>query len=857
MYLARFAAMIPIVLSWAPGYASAQTEPRNASAPPRQASPPTPPPDGAGDSARVDEVVITAQRYGEAKVPAETELGEAEIAGYGADDINELVQRLGPLAGGAGEEPVILVNGEEVGFDRSVLDYPAEALSRVAILRPDAAAQYGHSSGRRVVNLVLKKSFASRNGNLAVSLATRGGQYGGNLTASQVAIAGPVRWNVQARMVIDSALPKRVRNPPPGTIPGDAVGYITGLDYGEIDPALSRLAGRFVTVAAIPGTILTQAPTLGDFTGTANVDHPADPAASETLRPSRRNLSLRMGATRPLGPFSASLSINAVSNRSSGRRGLPMASIVLPAGSPWSPFAADIRLVRPLSGGRALRTESRSESLGLALTLSGAIAGWQTSLAASYTRNWSGSLLERGIDTARIQGPVDRSDAAFNPYAPWSDSLLLADRSRTHGETLNVRLNVAKPVVRLPAGSVTASLAVNAGRNRTTSRRTDNLGDMIGWDRRNREQADVRLALGIPLARRGQGAINALGDLALDLSAGGQVASGSRAQKRYAGGVIWSPAPVVQFRGSFEHEDVVPSFEQLDAPRLETTLRIYDLVRQEAAEPLWITGGNPLLRSGSRQSLTFNALVRPFGSEMLTINAGYREHRGTGGVTPFPELTPAIEAAFPDRIARDAAGRLVAVDARAINIASQSDVELYSGIALRLPDPAPASSGGAVPRAADPLRISFSLNHRWRLKSELLTRAGAPVIDQLADSGQSRHLLSLQAVAGKRSFGADVSATWSNAARVRSRNASVTQPDYRYTPPILVNLGLFIDPENIWPDAKQTGLLKRMRISLDIDNLLDTYRRVTHSDGTVPAGYSRDEIDPLGRIIRISVRKRF
>lgn len=857
MKLARLIFLITVALPWASGSVRAQTSgPTGGSIPPPQTVPPAAEPDPAGPAARSDEIIITGQRYGEARVPAETEIGEEEISSYGADNIDELVKRLGPLIGGTDDQPVILVNGQEIGFDQSILSYPAEALSRLAVLRPEAAARYGHPPGRRVVNLVLKKSFASRDGDVGFEWATRGGQYGGTLSVSQVAIAGPVRWNAQARLALDSALPKSARNVPPRSGAIDLAGYVAGLGQAEIDPALSLAAGELVTVAAIPDGLLS--PTLDDFAATANRDHPGDPRDYETLRPSRRNLSLRIGATRPLGSFNASLGINASSNYSSGLRGLPMASVVLPAGSPWSPFADDVLLVRPLRRDRPLRNENNSDMFGLSLTLSGTIGdGWQTNVSASYTRSWANSRIERGIDTVRVQDLIDLGDLAFNPYSPWSDRLLLAENSRSQGESISARFNVSKAVVTLPAGPLTANLSVNASRSQTETTRTDNLGGLIAADDRTRRQLFGQMSLSVPISSRGEGEIEPLGDLALDLSIGASTATGTQLQQRYGSGFTWSPLSIVQLSGSFNHEQVVPSFEQLDAPRLETILRIYDFTRQEVAEPIWITGGNPLLRSGSRQSLSFDLQLRPLGSQKLSLNLGYRTRRSTGAVAAFPELTPVIEAAFPERVTRDAAGRLVAVDARAINIAHSSDAELVSGIAVRLPDPGARRTGAPRKIAPDPLRFSLSLTHRLRLKSELLTRPGVPVIDQLRDTGQSRHSLSMQAVAGKKAFGFDMNATWSSAARLRNRGVTGPQQEYRYKPPLLVKLGLFIDPEDLSASAKQSKLLNNMRISFDIDNLFDSYRRATLADGSVPAGYSRDEIDPLGRTIRMSVRKRF
>src|SRR3546814_4848514 len=51
---------------------------------------------------------------------------------------------------------------------------------------------------------------------------------------------------------------------------------------------------------------------------------------------------------------------------------------------------------------------------------------------------------------------------------------------------------------------------------------------------------------------------------------------------------------------------------------------------------------------------------------------------------------------------------------------------------------------------------------------------------------------------------------------------------------------------------KKKGVLNGLKISIDVQNLFNGYRRVTLDDGTVPAGYGRDEIDPLGRTLRIS-----
>jgi len=816
-------------------------------------------PDAIASSGETDEIVVTAERYGEAKVAAESEFDEAEIASHGADSIQDLLTRLSPFIDPSGEEPVILINGKPAGFDRSILSYPAEALQRLAVLEPEAAAQYGEPAGKRVVNLVLKKHFSMWNADAGVDFATAGGQYGGKLSANRTAIDGDTRWNARVQVGADSAFRKTARDIPPRDGVFDSVGFVSALDGGEIDPALSLIAGEPVTAAAIPADALAGAGAgvlgLDDFAATANIVHAVDPNRFETLQSSRRTASLAIGVTRPLGDFSATLNLNASRNSSEGTRGLPMASVVLPAGTPWSPFAGDVLLTRPFAGERALRNANDATSLGASLTINGNIGSWQTNFGLSYSRSWSNNLFETGVDIARVQQAI-ATDASFNPYGPWDESLLLATRGRTRSENLGVRLNVRKTIVDLPAGPLVWNLTANAGRNRSHSRQQDGAGGAGEGPTVSdvaRHQMNGQMTLSLPISRRGEAGPGWLGDLTASLSASAQTMTNSRPQKRYGANVSWSPWPIVQLSGSIDRAEAAPSFDQLDGPIVTTVNRVFDYARQEVAEPVWITGGNPGLRRGSRQSLSLAATVRPLGGQMLTLNLGYRQSVAKGGVAGFPELTPAIEAAFPERVTRDADGRLVAVDARAINIAQDTDAELSSGIALRLGQGRPATRSKV---AADPLQFSVSVNHRYRLKSELLTRPGLPAIDQLRAGGQSRHNLSLQVSLGKRGIGANLSGNWSSAGRLRGV-AGDDDTAFRFKPPLTFNLSAFVEPDRLLASTRTKGVLTNLKISVDVQNLLDGYRRVTLADGSVPAGYSRDEIDPLGRTVRLTVRKRF
>lgn len=816
-------------------------------------------PDSSNLSAQSEDIVVTAERWGEAKVAAESEYEEAEITSHGVDRIEELLERLRPYIDPTGGDFVILINGKPAGFDRSVLAYPTEALQRIAVLKTEAATQYGEAGSKRVVNLVLKKHFTMVSAGSGIKFATAGGQYGSIMSADLTQISGHTRLSVQAGVGADSAFPKTARKLPPREGPFDSVGFISAPDGSEVDPALSLALGQVVSVAAIPKSALSGVPTLDSFFETANVVHAVDPNRFETLQSSRRNKSFGIGIIRPIGSFSASLTLNGSASSSEGQRGLPMVSLLIPSGHPISPFSNDVLLIRPFAGERALRMENASTSVTSSLTINGNIGEWQTNFGASYSRNSGNNYIENGVDIARAQLLLDTADSGFNPFGLWDDGLLIASDNRTKSDNLSFRLNVRKTIINLPAGPLSWNLSGNTSRNSSHSRVYDALGNLILENEIARSQSNGQMSLSVPITRRVDTGPEWLGDLTLDLSASAQTMKNTRVQKRYGVNINWLPWSIIQFRGSMDYMEAAPSFDQLDAPVITTVNRIYDYEREEVAEPIWMVGGNPNLKRGIRQSLSLAATVRPLDDQVLTLNIDYQRSVAKSGTIAFPELTPVIEAAFPERVIRGADGRLVTIDARAINIDHDTDIALTSSVALRLPrrrSLKPKDRNLAVQSTADPLQFSVSLNHRWRLKSQLLIRSGVPVIDQLRDSGQSRHSLSLQATVGKRGIGANLSGNWSNSARLR-RNTTDTDAFFIFKPPLTINVSTFVEPDRLFDLPKAKGVLNGLKVSIDIQNLFNGYRRVTLDDGRIPSGYSRDEVDPLGRIVRLSLRKKF
>lgn len=147
-------------------------------------------------------IVVTGQSLrGTVDTPAPPvlELNEADIAAYGAGSISELIQALTPATGGGsgrgGGFPVILVNGVRISSFRELQSYPPESIEKVEVLAAEAAQQFGYGPDERVVNIILKRNYASREVELEYGQPWDGGYSTQEAEATYLRIAGQSRMN--------------------------------------------------------------------------------------------------------------------------------------------------------------------------------------------------------------------------------------------------------------------------------------------------------------------------------------------------------------------------------------------------------------------------------------------------------------------------------------------------------------------------------------------------------------------------------------------------------------------------------------------------------------------------------------
>ena len=107
------------------------------------------------------------------------ELNEEDIAAYGAGSIEELLEALEPQttgsAGRGGGRPVFLINGIRVASFREFFRYPPEAVAGIEVFPEEVAQRFGFPPTRRVVNIILKEDFSSREVELEYGQPLRGG----------------------------------------------------------------------------------------------------------------------------------------------------------------------------------------------------------------------------------------------------------------------------------------------------------------------------------------------------------------------------------------------------------------------------------------------------------------------------------------------------------------------------------------------------------------------------------------------------------------------------------------------------------------------------------------------------------
>ncbi|OHD08877.1 TonB-dependent receptor plug domain-containing protein [Sphingopyxis sp. RIFCSPHIGHO2_12_FULL_65_19] len=524
-----------------------------------------------------------------------------------------------------------------------------------------------------------------------------------------------------------------------------------------------------------------------------------------------------------------------------------------------------LSLLGPGVGGVSdpLERDSRSRNLTTTASVNGMLGDWRWSVSGNYAD------ADQLTFTDRINGDRDRFDSSQ--------------------QTFGGNANLSGTVTEGWAGPIRLSMTGSYSGLRFDSR-SENANGIATTDLA-RDLPGVFGSLTVPLLDP-EYEVGNIGRVSLTLSGQVQNPSDFAALKSWGANLNWGVTDNLSLIASFNQDEAAPGIQQLGAAPLVTDgVTYYDIRTGQTVQITTTTGGNPFLLAEQRRDLKLGLNWSPPMVEGLNLSINYNSNKSYDTSNSLPLLTPEIEAAFPDRVTRDANGVLLAIDQRPVNFDRAENSQIRWGLNFGKsfgqqeqrrpgaggpggdgarptgrPGGGPRAGGGRGPggpggRFGGPQggRWQVSLYHTIKLTDTVLIRPGVPELDLLNGSatgsggGSNRHLFELDGGLFNKGMGVRLSAKYDSGSTVTGSTAG----DLKFGDLATFNLRFFVDL-NQKPKLLETlPFLKGSRLRLSVDNIFDAQRKVTNASGVVPLNYQPGYIDPLGRYIELEWRKTF
>ncbi|WOE75888.1 TonB-dependent receptor domain-containing protein [Alterisphingorhabdus coralli] len=826
------------------------------------------PPDDEDEQA--DIVVTGAQVRGAVvtEVPPIEELDAQDIESYGVASLGELLAVISPQTnsgrGRGSGRPAVLLNGRRISGFRELAQFPPEAIKRVQIFPEELALSYGFRPDQRVINFILVDDFSSFAMDGEYGIATQGGRGEGEIGATYTNIDGGDRIVLDIEYQGATALRESERN----------------IVQPEFDPSLT----------------------------TVDSD-PDDASEFRTLLPTRQRFESSATFGWELSP-STSLTVNGVygTEDTIGQNGLNAPIFDVDATNPFNTSGTDLEVLRLLNEPRTLLQQQDVETFQLSSSLNGRRPGILWSLTGDYERIETETRIDRLADTTGLQTAIDAG--TLDPFSPVLGAGLLPpelDIARSVQQTFTMKGTATMRPLTLPTGDVQLTadgeftdLSLSASDRTALGFSSSDLGRTIGAGTLNLE---------IPLADR-NGVNSALGRLSINGNLGVNELSDFGTLTSFGYGLNWEFTPGWTLQASFIRTETAPTVGQLGNPLIVTpNVPIFDFTNNQTVLVDSISGGNADLLAEEQRDVKIGLTWRPETIDGLSIVAEFFRNRSFDTTAAFPTLTPEVEAAFPDRVFRDAAGNLTAVDQRPVNFARITSDSVRYGINYRKrwrklpqggfgggrrgrgrqqgqgaggppqggPTNAAGQNGGPATQAGGPPRgrpggggrrfrprigrWNISIFHRIRFTETVLPAPGIAEFDLLNGSsisgagGVPRHSVELEGGWFFNGVGARVTADFEDGTRVDGVGGGDDSLDFN--PIATVNLRAFINFDSRPKWTENMPFLKGARLSVRINNLFDAQQNVRDALGNVPLRFQPGFVDPLGRFIEIDIRKRF
>lgn len=485
-------------------------------------------------------------------------------------------------------------------------------------------------------------------------------------------------------------------------------------------------------------------------------------------------------------------------------------------------------------------------------------SGWN--VTTSYDRVRGVADSQQGVPIDDLQASIDAGGDPLADLSPAAAALRQDYRSRTVTGTLLTKAVANGPLVRLPAGDAQVTLSADYTRSSSSGSLP---GLMNATLDRARTTKGASVNADLPIASSNQDVLAFLGQLSVNgmIGVSDVSAYGGLVSSNY--GLTWSPVRPIQFIASVNAAQTPPAIALLTNPTVTTpNTPFFDFTTGTSVLVTTIAGGNPALAPERRRIATLGVAVSPIKKTDLWLSVNYLETRITNQTATLGSATPAFSGVFP----RNAAGQLVSADLRPVNIAQEREKKMQVTLSLSTPigrapkPPTPPVAATAKDSPSPPPKprpqVYISMTTTWRLDDRLALRNDLPALDlldgdTLTGTGGRPHWeseLNFGGSLGPASIG--VYGRLQGSTRIRSDLAA---SDLRFSGRTwLVPYGsLKVDQMIKRPWARS------MTMQMTVENLLNDRIGVRDRLGRAPNRFQGAYIDPLGRSIRLGLRKLF
>ncbi|MDJ0977013.1 MAG: hypothetical protein QNI87_00590 [Erythrobacter sp.] len=547
------------------------------------------------------------------------ELGEEDIAAEGVASISDLVQQIQNQTGsargrGGGGRPVILVNGIRPGSFRELFQYPPEALAKVEVFPEEVAQRFGFPPDRRVINLILKENYASRE----VEFEFEGPARGGNLTTEQ------------------------------------EFGYLKIADGGRFN---FNFTAQDVSLLSEDERDIEQTPG-----STSDLATDPDQAEFRSLIPDSRSLDANVSWAKAYLESGLSLSANANYVRADSRSldGLNTVTLTNDLNDP------DAAVTRTFGEEDPLERRTASDTISLAGSLTKPVNAFRLTSTLDTTFSESTTEIDNRLADEDIEALQEAALAGTlaldDPLPGTAENGFETAFSRNWTAT---NLNTVRgPLVDLPGGELLATFDIGYTWNRIESADTRTLDDVQLT--RGNIQSGANFV--IPITSRRNGFADALGSFTLNAQIGFEELSDFGTLGDYNVSLNWAPFDSLDLSATYIYREVAPALQSLGNPQITNlNVPVFDFVNGETVLADVTTGGNPDLPAETQRDWKFAVNWQLPFVEGTRFTVEYIRNRSDNVTSAFPQITEEIEAAFPDRVTRDANGTLVAIDQRPVS----------------------------------------------------------------------------------------------------------------------------------------------------------------------------------------------